>query len=403
MPQFSAFTSFGFFEFSSQPSLHEQFYKLLPQLWGSQHDMTEVPSYDESKLYAVAGMCAVMVMELNHAGNQANPLTAYDLLPLLENDFLLAPGPKDDLTTRQNAVAAAMLLPGGAKASNIVNSIRKLIGSAFLAYVPNPAGHGNQTVVPSNPGAGPGAFKDVRIPARFLQLVDPVASLGSVWCAYEALDTTTLPSIVWSPGANFSQGQLVLPTVANAGGFFFACSGAGATGATEPVWPTVVGQAVVDGSVTWTCVSTVAPALVAGDVVVVDAGNTSQMEKVTVTAVSNTPPASSNTTPGNGYLYFQATFTKSHDVAAPLTTGTAPYWWSTQRLNFLVLTLAGATDAPTRAKADRQLGKILRGVDTWALVAPTSTTLTGGTLGPFSAGMGMGTSPLGVIPYSNSN
>lgn len=457
--QFSAFTSFGFFAFSGDPSLHEQMYDLLPQLWGPQHDMTQVGSYEEAKRYMVAGACAVMLMELNHAGNQANPLTAYDLLPLLENDFLVAPGPTDTLQTRQNAVAAGMLLPGGAGAANVVNALRKLIGASLLAYLPNPAGHGNQTVVPSNPGNGPGAFKDVCIPAKLVQLVDPVAQTGQLsWVAYQALDLSTLPTITWSPAATFSEGQLVLPS-ANANGFYFVCSADGVTGTTEPIWPSVIGETVVDGTVTWTCASTIAPALLTGDVVVVDAGNTSQMEKVTVVAtslptirwtpgtkfaigqqilpsvdngfvfvcqVAGTTGATEPVWPTSilgtvvdggvtwicistlpdvtpGYLYMAAVFFKSHDIGAPMTTGTIPYWWSTQRLNLIVVAAAAAVDAPTRAKLDRQLGKMLRGVDTWAIVAPANTTVTGGTIGPFSAGMPMGIAPLGAIPFNNSN
>lgn len=473
--RFSAFTSFGFFRFSSEPSLHELYYDLIPTLYGTAHDMTQQGSYEQSKRYAMAGILAIAHTELQHAANQANPLTAYDLLPLLENDFLLSPAPGDTVAQRGAAIAAAMLLPGGAKASNIVASARALLGALFLAYLPNPAArpavvggavagaggaialnvpnHGRSagetvfvagvlgtseangpwtvtvpdantllltgstfqnayksggsvaglpTVHPANPGAGPGRFTDVSQPAFVLQLVDPVATLGAGWCAYTALDTSTLPSITWSPGAAFTEGQSVLPTIAAATGMLYVCSGNGVTGATQPSWPSVVGATVVDGSVTWTCASTVAPSLKPGDQVVIDAGNTSQMEKVTITAFSTTPPVGGNCTPGQANLFLQATFTKSHDVGAPVSTGQIPYWWSTQRSQFIVLAAAAASDPVTRAKIDRLMAKIARGVDTWAIVAPTAVTVRGGTLGPLSAGMGMGTSPVGVIPFANS-
>ena len=467
MPLFSAFTGFGNLAFSSAPSLHSQFYDLLPTLWGTQHDQTVVGSYEEAKRYAVARKLALMSTELLHAGNQANPLTAWDLLPLLENDYLVSPGPSDSIADRQNAVASAMLLPGGAKVSNLVNSLKKTTASV-LAYLPNPAAlqtaawtpstvvtlgqniipatgpirtmfvctsggatgpveptwpivinqtvtdgvsvvwrclgaAAKQTVYPANPGAGPGAFKDTRIAAKFLQLVDPVATLGVGWCAYKALDLTTLPSITWSSKASFSVGQSVLPTVVGASGFFYACTTAGSTGTTEPAWTTTVGSVVVDGTVFWTCVSNVSAALQVGDVVVVDPGNTVHMEPVTVLAVSNAANGAVNCTPGPTNLFFQAAFTKSHDVGTPMTTGQVPYWWSTQRLNYIVLTAAGATDQVTRAKVDALMGKIIRAVDQWAIVQPSSTTATGGTVGPLSAGAPMGCVPLGSIPFANSN
>jgi hypothetical protein len=404
MPQFSAFTSFGFFEFSSQPSLHEQIYNLIPQLYGQPHDMTVVGSYEEAKRYALAMVFALMLTENRHAGNQKDPRTAYDLLPLLERDFLLTPGAKDSLQARQNALLAAMLLPGGAKASNVVQAVRTLIGNAFLAYVPNPAGQGHQTVHPTSPGTGPGAFKDNRLPAKLVKLVDPVSMTGApLWVAYTALDPTTLPTVVWSPGASFQEGQFVLPTTTGANGFFFLASSDGQTGTVEPVWPSVVGQTVVDGGVTWTCAATVAPGLQKGDVVVVDPSNTLRMEKLTVTGVSFAPPTGQNVTPGNANLFFQARFASAHDAGVPITTGTIPYWWSTQRFNLIVATAAAALDPPSRTRLDGILAKILRGVSSWAIVAPSSTTPTGGTIGPLSAGMGMGTTTVGAVNFTNTN
>ena len=38
-------------------------------------------------------------------------------------------------------------------------------------------------------------------------------------------------------------------------GFFFRCTGAGTTGTVEPFWPTIIGNTVGDGTVTWMAVS----------------------------------------------------------------------------------------------------------------------------------------------------
>lgn len=42
------------------------------------------------------------------------------------------------------------------------------------------------------------------------------------------------------------------PTVANVTGLVYTASGSGTTGATEPTWPTVIGQTVNDNGITWT-------------------------------------------------------------------------------------------------------------------------------------------------------
>ena len=58
----------------------------------------------------------------------------------------------------------------------------------------------------------------------------------------------------WTAGATLELGDRRIPTSPN--GFFYQAtgvSGGGATGATEPTWPTVAGNTVLDGDITWTC------------------------------------------------------------------------------------------------------------------------------------------------------
>lgn len=59
------------------------------------------------------------------------------------------------------------------------------------------------------------------------------------------------PSTTWVASTGYNKYQTVNPTVAN--GFFFVATVAGTSAATQPVWPTVVGNTVVDGTVTWMC------------------------------------------------------------------------------------------------------------------------------------------------------
>jgi hypothetical protein len=401
--RFSCFTPMGHLRMSGAKSRVEQWYELLPRLWGTQLDFSQKGSYNEETLYARARMLALMGAELEHSQNQGNPEAVYELLPLKELDYELVPGAADSVDTRRAALAAAMSVSRGASAPNVVNTLKTLFGATFLAYVPNPAG--TPTVQPTNPGAGPGAFKDVRVPPKVVRLVDPVASpssplnLVTQWVAYQALDPSSLPTITWQAGATYAVGQQVLPATSN--GFFYACSVAGAAGSSEPVWLTTPGSTVQDGSITWTCAASIAPLLAVGDVLVIDGGNTSQMETVTVARVSTTLPT---TTPGctPGYLYFAAHFTRSHDIGAPATTGDFPYWWSTQRLAYVVLAAASAVDPPTRARVMAQLAKLSRAVDQFAVVEPATKTSSGGTVGPCYVAGPMGAAPLGTFSFTNS-
>jgi len=258
------------------------------------------------------------------------------------------------------------------------------------------------SVFPTNPGVGPGQFKDIRTPAKLLKLVDPISTIGSVWAAYQALDPSSVPSQTWSQSSVFGLMQRIQPTAPNGNGYYFTCTAAGTTGTVEPVWPSKVGTTVVDGGVTWTCSAPICQFLVPGDSIVVDPGNSAQMEKVTVAGVSTSSPAGLSVQATPGFAYVLANWTKSHDAGAPMTTGNHPYWWSTQRLDYVVIPVAMATDPPTRKKVDALMGKLLRGVDSWAILAPTSTTPTGGTVGPLVVGAPMGASPIAQYSYLNA-
>lgn len=54
----------------------------------------------------------------------------------------------------------------------------------------------------------------------------------------------------WVATTGYAEGTYVVPTVSNR--HVYKCTSAGISGGDEPVWPTVNGGAVVDGTVTWT-------------------------------------------------------------------------------------------------------------------------------------------------------
>lgn len=56
---------------------------------------------------------------------------------------------------------------------------------------------------------------------------------------------------IWAATTAYLVNDCVRPTIPN--GFGYRCTVAGNSAATEPTWPTVAGQTVVDGGVTWIC------------------------------------------------------------------------------------------------------------------------------------------------------
>lgn len=59
----------------------------------------------------------------------------------------------------------------------------------------------------------------------------------------------------WAAASPYAVGAYVIPTAAHLTGSYYKCTAitTGISGGTEPVWPTLLGNTVVDGGVTWTC------------------------------------------------------------------------------------------------------------------------------------------------------
>lgn len=120
-----------------------------------------------------------------------------------------------------------------------------------------------------------------------------------------------------------------------------------------------------------------------GDVIVVEAAGATE-ERVTVSAIS--------TVLGNHYL--TATFNQPHAANAIAVTQPYPMWSSTKRYSLVVLTAAAAADAEKREKVHDLMGRIARGVSTWAIAGASSSTTTG----PFTVGGGMlGITTIGTV------
>lgn len=193
MPRFSAFTPFGQLRFSARPSDAEQLYKSLkaqvsdPKTGMSPYDLTP-GTHQEAKLYAQAMGLAAAKATVDRAGNQGNPLKAKELLPSLEEEFLIVPGASDTLLDRQRAVAAKKKLPRGARRESVVDALRTLLGSDFIAY--RPVAWSEATIYPADPTSSNQINATrVDIPPKFVRLLEPVTDLGApIWVAYANWD-----------------------------------------------------------------------------------------------------------------------------------------------------------------------------------------------------------------------
>jgi hypothetical protein len=79
--------------------------------------------------------------------------------------------------------------------------------------------------------------------------------------------------VAWASGTAYAYGAVVRPNPGN--GFLYRCVAAGTSGGGAPSFPTVVGQTVTDGGVTWACM---------GDAILVFTSDSAEWTGATFTA-----------------------------------------------------------------------------------------------------------------------
>ena len=340
MPKLSCFTPLGLLKLSSKKPIAQLIYEQQMASLGGQF-ATDPGTHVEASVYARAMGLARAAVLIEHAGNQGDPGRVLEHIPQREREYGVVPGPNDTIADRRRALTAARKIPNGAVLMRLKEAFADLLGSAFVDILPTSA---TEAVTPLDLGDPPMNLQVPTVPRRFIRILDGMNTgiPGSKTVRYEPLDEREGTVLEEALGFNRA-----LP----------------------------ISRVLV------------------GEMLVIDAEHSDKIERITVTGSGYQQTGSD---PENDPIWrtLTATFTKAHEVGASGTTIPYPAWWSSKRHITIVLTSHGALDAETRRKAHELAHKILPSVDTWSIVAESSTP---GTIGPFI----LGTSPLSVTPFGS--
>lgn len=287
MPLTSAFTPPGHFAFSSRPSHGESLYRTLRDNFGDTFSVAD-DGLQQARLYAQAMCLAAAQYQIERAANNKDPLTASELLGVLERDYQVVPSQHATLPERRAYLAAIQRISRGNRREAIEDALRMLLGPDFIEYRTNQP----DTTVP------PWVFTAPRFPGEV-----------GVFCASGAKKKV------------FSIDPVVLTT-----------------GVPIEVAITPLGGTDMP---------------MAGETFCVDPDPRRNIEQVTIDAVS-----------GNTIT---ATFTMAHE-SGTLATRPHPYWISYQRYDYIIVSVAAASDAEKRRKVNDLMGRALRGVSQWGIM-----------------------------------
>jgi hypothetical protein len=170
----SAFTPTGLLKLSGEEPLARRLYKATRAMLGAQL-AGEPASFADCFAYALALGIARGATLLERAFGQMLPTEVTDLLSAQEEEYGLIPSPSASITARRAALAARVLLPGGAGRLNVENALRNLLGASFVAYrTTTPA---ERAFWPPALGNAPQNLVDPAV-ARKLLRVSPPISIG---------------------------------------------------------------------------------------------------------------------------------------------------------------------------------------------------------------------------------
>lgn len=168
---FSAFTAWGNLAFSSAPPRAQSVYESIVSMNGGNFDDTfSGPMCAE--WYALAMAIGAARDTLERAENQADPKTVHEMLPVQEGMYGLAPGPLDTANDRRAALEARYKVALRPSQPNVTQALRLLLGSDFVAWVPNPVAEPSPTAIPA------ALCKPTTARFKKITLLEPVLRVG---------------------------------------------------------------------------------------------------------------------------------------------------------------------------------------------------------------------------------
>jgi hypothetical protein len=168
----SAFTPTGLLKLSGEDPLARRIYKATRAAIGAQL-AGEQASFADCFAYAFALGVARGATLIERAFGQMLPTEVTDLLGAQEEEYGLIPSPSASITARRQALAARVLLPGGAGRLNVENALQSLLGSAFVGYhTTQPAERG---VWPPALGNAPQNLVDPTVARKLLRIAPPIS------------------------------------------------------------------------------------------------------------------------------------------------------------------------------------------------------------------------------------
>ena len=182
MSGFGAFSPFGLLQFGSTESFAEPIYRSMKgNVDGGL--LVEEGGHTEASIYARAIACGSVRVTVRHGFSQRRPKRAVEFLPALERQFGLVPGRDESLDERRAAVAARKRIARGSRRENLENSLRTLLGAAYVGLRVEPAAT-TPGLFPASPG-NVGAWDSPVTLARFFRLVDAVSFITTATVRYE--------------------------------------------------------------------------------------------------------------------------------------------------------------------------------------------------------------------------
>jgi hypothetical protein len=182
-----AFGFFGHYAFSSKPTHGRSIYESMSEGLGESYN-SDFDSLQSARLYATAVCLASAQYQLDKALNNRDPSKATDLLPKLEEDFRVTPGPYDTLKQRRDFLSTMVKVSRGNSKQVIEAALFAILGDEFVSY-----SHLAPVAFPTNPEYF-GVFSNRNEPVKQFFITKAVSVVGSpITVDYTVIPGSDLP------------------------------------------------------------------------------------------------------------------------------------------------------------------------------------------------------------------